>query len=185
VIKVFQKSEGVVQPGTPLLEIGDPAALEISVDVLTSDAVRIGPGAPVTVGRWGGEPLAARVRQVEPSAFTRLSALGVEEQRVNVLIDLVSPRDRWQKLGDGYRVEVEILVWEGEQVVKAPSSAVFRRGSGWAVFRVEAGVARLAPVEIGQRALREVEITSGLLPGSEVVVYPSDSVADGARVVAR
>jgi HlyD family secretion protein len=185
VLKVLHESEGVVQPGAPLVELGDPAALEITVDVLTSDAVRIVPGARVDVTRWGGDALEGRVRRVEPSAFTRLSALGVEEQRVNVQIDLTSPRDRWQRLGDGYRVEVQIAVWESERVAKVPASAVFRRGQGWAAFRVEAGVARLTPIEIGHRTSREVEVVRGIEPGARVIVHPSDRVVEGVEVAQR
>ena len=185
VLKVLHESEGVVQPSTPLVELGDPTALEITVDVLTSDAVSIAPGAPVDVTRWGGDPLEGRVRSVEPSAFTRLSALGVEEQRVNVQIDLVSPRERWQRLGDGYRVEVQIVVWEAERVAKVPASAVFRRDQGWAAFRVEAGVAGLTPIEIGHRTSREVEVVRGLEPAMSVIVHPSDRVADGVKVAAQ
>ncbi len=185
ILKVLHESEGVVQPGAPLVELGDPATLEITVDVLTSDAVRIAPGARVDVTRWGGEALEGRVRRIEPSAFTRLSALGVEEQRVNVQIDLVSPRDRWQRLGDGYRVEVQIAVWESERVAKVPASAVFRRGQGWAAFRVEAGVARLTPLEIGHRSSREVEVVRGIEPGARVIVHPSDRVAEGVEVAQR
>src|SRR5690606_27346701 len=132
------------QPGSPLVEVGDPAALEIVVDVLTSDAVEIRPGARVEVHQWGGpEILRGQVRLVEPSAFSRVSALGVEEQRVNVIIDLLDPHDVWSALGDGYGVEARIVVWEHEDVVYAPASAVFRHGSGWAVFTVKDGKARL------------------------------------------
>jgi len=185
VLKVLQESEGVVQAGTPLLEVGDPAALEIVVDVLTVDAVRIAPNARVRIDRWGGPELEGRVRRVEPSAFTRLSSLGVEEQRVNVLIDLVSPGKEWGTLGDGYRVEAHIVVWEGQDVLKIPSSAVFRRGNGWAAYRIEEGTARLSPVEIGERSGRDVEVRKGLSPGAVIVVYPSDQISDGARVRSR
>jgi HlyD family secretion protein len=185
VLKVLHESEGVVQPGTSLIELGDAGALEITVDVLTSDAVRINAQAPVALVRWGGDPLEGRVRQVEPSAFTRLSALGVEEQRVNVLIDLTSPAERWRGLGDGYRVEAQIAVWEDISVVKAPAAAVFRRDQGWAVFRVDSGTARLIQVELGHRASRDVEILRGLEPGERVILHPSDSVADGIRVAVR
>jgi HlyD family secretion protein len=185
VLKVLQQSEGVVQAGAPLLEVGDPAALEIVVDVLTVDAVRIAPNARVVVDRWGGSELEGRVRRIEPSAFTRLSSLGVEEQRVNVLIDLVSPRTEWAMLGDGYRVEAHIVVWEGSDVLKIPASAAFRHGNGWAVYRVEEGLARLTPVEIGERSGRDVELNKGLGAGARIVVYPSDQIADGARVRSR
>jgi HlyD family secretion protein len=182
VLKVLHKSEGVVQPGTPLVEIGDPAALEIAVDVLTSDAARLRADAPATLDRWGGRPLEGRVRRIEPSAFTRLSALGVEEQRVNLLIDLTSPREQWTALGDGYRVEAHIVAWESAGVVKAPTSALFRRDGGWGLFLVERGVARLVSVEIGQRTAREAEILRGASAGVQVIVHPSDRISDGVKV---
>jgi HlyD family secretion protein len=185
VLKVLRESEGVVQAGTPLLELGDPLALEIVVDVLTSDAVAIQPGAAAQVDRWGGESLDARVRLVEPSAFTRLSALGVEEQRVNVIIDLVAPQAQWGALGDGYRVEARITVWEQENVVQAPASAVFRHDEGWAVFRVEGTTASLQAVQIGKRNGRAVQIVEGLEPGMTVVIHPSDRVTSGVEIQAR
>jgi HlyD family secretion protein len=185
VLKVFHKNEGVVQAGTQLVEIGDPAALEIAVDVLTTDAVRIKPGATVTIDRWGGKALDARVRHVEPSAFTRIGALGVEEQRVNVLIDIVVPHAEWAELGDGYRVEAHVVVYEAAAVVQVPSSAVFRRGANWAAYRVEAGKARETRVEIGQSTGQRVEIKKGLAPGAEVVLHPSDRVIDGVEVAPR
>jgi HlyD family secretion protein len=185
ILRVIQESEGVVQTGTPLLEIGDPQALEIVVDVLTSDAVEIRPGGRATIDRWGGEPLLARVRLVEPSAFTRLSALGVEEQRVNVVLDLESPRDKWRALGDGYRVEAKIRVWEAQDVIKVPASAVFRHQGAWALYRIEGGAARLTPVSIGKRNPREVQVLEGIAAGDSVVVHPSDRVEDGVKIEAR
>lgn len=185
VLKVMQKSEGVVQLGAPLIEVGDPTALEIVVDVLTSDAVLIKRGATVTVDRWGGAALDARVRLVEPSAFTRLSALGVEEQRVNVVIDLVAKRDQWKTLGDGYRIEAHIVVWQSDKVVQVPASAVFRHGEGWAVYRVDSKLAKLQPVTIGQRNGREVQIKEGLDPSAKVIAHPSDSIKDGVEVIQR
>jgi HlyD family secretion protein len=182
VLKVMHKSEGVVQPGTQLLEVGDPAALEVVVDVLTSDAARISPGAPVTLDRWGGPPIEGHVRRVEPSAFTRLSALGVEEQRVNVLIDLTSPRADWAALGDGYRVEAHIVVWQSNDVVRVPASAVFRGENSWQLFRIVDGQARLTPVELGQRTTREVQVVKGLAGGEKVIVHPGDKIADGVKV---
>lgn len=182
VLKVMHKSEGVVQPGASILELGDPAELEVVVDVLTSDATRIHPSAMVLLERWGGPSVEGRVRRVEPSAFTRLSALGVEEQRINVLIDIVAPREKWEALGDGYRVEARIVVFEGEGVLKVPASAVFRQGSGWALFRIVGGRARLAKVELGQRTTSEVEVRAGLSADERVVVHPSDRVMDGVRV---
>jgi HlyD family secretion protein len=186
VLRVHQPSGGPVAPGAPLFELGDPAALEIVVDVLSSDAVAVRPGARVELDRWGGDHvLRGRVRTVEPSAFTRVSALGVEEQRVDVLIDLVEPRARWASLGDGYRVEARIVDWESSDVLRAPASAVFRRGAGWAAFRMEEGVARLRPLAIGRRNGLEVEVLRGLAPGDRVVAHPSDRVVDGADIVAR
>ncbi len=182
VLKVLHKSEGVVAPGTQLLEVGDPAALEIVVDVLTSDAARIRPGARATIDRWGGPTLTATVRRIEPSAFTRLSALGVEEQRVNLLLDLTSPPAAWAALGDGYRVEAHIEVWSAADVVEVPTSALFREDGGWALFRVDGGVARVTPVEIGQRTARLAEITGGVEPGQRIVVHPSDRIRDGVAV---
>ena len=186
VLKVFQESEGVVQAGTPIVEVGDPAALEIVVDVLSQDATRIPDGAPVTIERWGGKtPLDGHVRVVEPSAFTKLSALGVEEQRVNVVVDLDEERDRWSTLGDGYRVEARISVWEGEDVLRLPASAVFRAEEAWATFVVEEGAAVLRAVEIGETNGLETEVLSGLEEGDMVIAYPSDSVRDGVSVRAR
>jgi HlyD family secretion protein len=166
--------------------VGDPAALEIVVDVLSSDAVAVRPGARVELDRWGGAHLLrGRVRLVEPSAFTRISALGVEEQRVDVVIELVEPRARWAALGDGYRVEARIVDWEAPDVLRAPASAVFRRGAGWAAFRVEQGVARLRGLGLGRRNGLEVEVLRGLAAGDRLVAHPSDRVVDGADVVAR
>ena len=182
VLEVIQESEGVVQAGAPLLELGNPAALEIVIDVLTRDAVQIARGAPATIERWGGEPLHAKVRLVEPSAFTRLSSLGVEEQRVNAILDLDEPYEVWSALGDGYRVEARITIWRGEDVIKVPASALFRHDQGWAVFVVEGELARLAAVEIGQRNGLEAEVVSGLEVGAQVVLHPSDRVADGVEV---
>jgi HlyD family secretion protein len=186
VLRVQQKSAGVVQAGAPLLEIGDPAALEIVVDLLTTDAVHVQPGTPVVIGGWGGsDALAGRVRRVEPSAFTRPSALGVDEQRVNVVVALVDARPRWAALGDGYRVEARLVLWRSEDVLQVPPGAVFRRGEGWAVFSVDGGVARLQPVTIGHRGETGVEILSGLNPGATVAVHPGDRVKEGARVEVR
>jgi HlyD family secretion protein len=185
VLKVHRESEGAVQIGAPLLEVGDPSALEIVIDVLTSDAVRVRATAPVRIDGWGGPPLDGQVRRVEPSAFTRLSALGVDEQRVNVLVDLTSPRERRAALGDGFRVEAHIVLWEADQVVQVPPSAVFRRGEGWALFREDGGKAHLVPVKLGERNAAAVQILDGVAPGTHVLLHPSDQVHDGARVQAR
>lgn len=185
VLKVLHKNEGVVQAGTPLVEVGDPAALEIVVDVLTSDAVNVRPGSEAALLEWGGAPLSARVRIIEPSAFTRLSALGVEEQRVNVVLDPNGPPEPWLALGDGYRVKAEIVTHHEPDALQVPASAVFRRDSGWAVFRVDGEVARLVTVQIGLRTQRRVEITEGLAPGARVVLHPSDRIHDGVKVKVR
>jgi len=183
VLNVYRQSEGVVRSGAHLLEVGDPRALEIVVDVLTSDAVRIRRGADTIVERWGGDkPLRAHVRTVEPSAFTRVSALGVDEQRVNVVIDLDDPPEVWSELGDGYRVEARIVVDEAKDVIKVDDSAVFRHGNGWAVYRVDDGRAVLTPIEIGARNGLEVEVVEGLEAGMVVIVHPGDQVEDGRRV---
>jgi HlyD family secretion protein len=186
VLKLFQESEGVVQSGTPILELGDPAALEVVVDVLSQDATRIPTGAPALIERWGGKnPLRGHVRIVEPSAFTKLSALGVEEQRVNVIIDMDDDRELWQSLGDGYRVEARISVWEGKDVLRVPASAVFRSEDSWATFVVEGGTAVIRTVELGETNGLETEVLSGLDEGETVIAYPSDSVRDGVSVEAR
>jgi HlyD family secretion protein len=183
VLKVFRESEGVVRSGETLLEIGDPSALEIVVDVLTGDAVGIKRGAHVTIDRWGGDrPLRGHVRTVEPSAFTRVSALGVDEQRVNVIIDLDDPQEVWAELGDGYRVEVQIVVHQAKDVVKVHDSAVFRHGEGWAVYRVDDKHAVLTPIEIGARNGLEVEVTAGLEADMQVIAHPGDQVEDGRSV---
>jgi HlyD family secretion protein len=186
VLRVFQKSAGVVAAGAPLVEVGDPAALEIVVDLLTTAVVQVRPGTEVAITGWGGEgPLAGRVRLVEPSGFTKPSALGVDEQRVNVVVALTDPRERWAALGDGFRVETRLVLWQGRNVLKAPQGSVFRHGDGWAVFRVDGGRANLVPVEIGHRGDTEVEILSGLAPDATVAVHPGDRVKPGARVEAR
>jgi HlyD family secretion protein len=186
VLRVLQKSAGVVQAGTPLLEVGDPQALEAVVDLLTTDAVHVQPGTPAIIQGWGGDrPLAARVRRIEPSAFTKLSALGVEEQRVNVTVALTEPREAWAALGDGYRIEARLVLWQGEDRLKVPLGAAFRHGNGWGVFRVEGGEARLVPIQVGHRGETEIEVTSGLEPGAQVAVHPGDRVKAGARVEPR
>lgn len=190
VLRVLHEQEGVVQPGTPLFELADPHALELVVDVLTTDAIQIEPGAPVEVRQWGGDlPLQGRVRMIEPSAFTKISALGVEEQRVNVIIDLGSRSDasdnpQMKALGDGFRVEAGIVVWEGHDVLTIPVSALFRSGDAWSVWVVEQGRATLREVEVGHREGLVVEITRGLDEGEQVVNHPSDAVREGVEVAA-
>lgn len=183
VLRVLEESERVVAAGTPVLEIGDPDDLEVVVDLLSADAVRVVPGAEVRLEEWGGpDPLRGRVRRVEPSGFTKLSALGVEEQRVNVIVDLSDRPPAGLVLGDGYRLEARIVVYGAADVLRVPSSALFRRGPGWQVFAVEGGRARLRSVEIGERSPTEAEVKRGLAPGERVVLYPSDRIEDGVRV---
>ena len=183
VLHVMHESAGVVAPGAPILEIGEPKNLEVVCDVLTSDAVNVVPGARVTFERWGGDrPFVGHVRTIEPAAFTRVSALGVDEQRVSVIIDLDTPLAERTSLGDGYRLDAHIVVWESSDVATAPSSAVFRSGGAWAVYAVRDGRARLVRVGVGRRNATRVEITSGLEPGEVVVMHPSDRLADGSRV---
>lgn len=145
VLRVAQRSQGVVQAGTPLVEVGNPEALELVVDLLTTDAVRVAPGTPLTIQGWGGDrALAARVRRVEPSAFAKLSALGVEEQRVNVVAAFTERGEERASLGDGFRIEARLVLWRGDDVLKVPHAAVFRRGDGWAVFRVVSATPAIA-----------------------------------------
>jgi HlyD family secretion protein len=186
ILRVIQESAGVVQPGTPLVELGDVKALEIVADVLTSDAVHIKPSARAWIERWGGEAaLAAHVRSIEPSAFTRVSALGVEEQRVNVILDLDEPYTKWSALGDGYRVEVRMLTWQGDDVLVVPESAIFRRNERWATFAVRDGKAELVFVEVGHRNGETAEVLGGLSEGMEVIVHPSDRVVPGIEIARR
>ena len=182
VLARLRESAGPVAIGEPLLEIGDPASLEVEVDLLSADAVRVAPGMDVRLHRWGGaQPLAARVRRVEPVGFTKISALGVEEQRVWVLCDFVSPLADWQRLGDGYRVDAEFLLSAGEALT-VPAGALFRRGEGWAVFRIADGRAFEQAVEVGRRSGLDAEILSGLDAGDTVVVHPDDRVTESTRV---
>ncbi|PWS35881.1 efflux transporter periplasmic adaptor subunit [Falsiroseomonas bella] len=183
VLRVLQESEAVVASGAPLLELGDPTDLEVVVDVLTTEAVGITPGAPVTIERWGGPaPLEGRVRLVEPGAFTRVSALGVEEQRVWVVIDLTGPPESWAALGDGFRVDARMTVEAVEGAVLVPVSALFRRGAGWAVFVVQDGVAHERQVALARRAARDAMVSSGLAPGETVILFPPSTLRDGGRV---
>jgi HlyD family secretion protein len=180
VLRIPEKSERVVAASAPIVELGDAKALEVVADVLSSDAVRLYPGSAVQIVEWGGEdPLDGRVRSVEPSAFTRVSALGVDEQRVNVIVDLVNPPP---SLGDGYRVEIKATVWESDSVLSVPSSSIFQRSGKWAVFVVENGRARLRNIEIGHRTGATVEIKKGLERGEKVILFPSDEVDDNSRV---
>jgi len=186
VLKIPHQSEGTVMAGQPLIEIGDPRALEVEVDVLSADAVRIHPGTRVLFERWGGEgTLEGKVSKIEPGGFTKVSALGVEEQRVWVIIALTSPREQWQRLGDSYRVEASFILWEANDVLQIPASALFRNGNGWAAFAVEQGKAVKRSVEIGQRNGLSAQVVSGIKEGEQVIVHPDDRVQQEVRVKAR
>jgi HlyD family secretion protein len=187
VLRVVQESEAVVALGAPLLEIGDPADLEVVIDVLSGDALQITPGQPVKLERQSGTGTAldGRVRRVEPSAFTKVSALGVEEQRVNVVIDITSPRVQWQNLGDAYRVDARIVVHNANDALKVPVAALFRDGPQWAVFVTEGSVARKRAIETSRRSAREALVDKGLAPGERVIVYPGDAVREGRKISAR
>jgi len=181
ILRVLAESEQVVQPGVPLVQIGDPSNLEIAADVLSRDAVEIKPGADAIIDGWGGVPLAARVTRVEPSATTKVSALGIEEQRVAVVLDLMgqsAPAD----LGDGFRVIVRIRVWQGNNVIAVPVAALFRDGGEWAVYRVDNGRARLQQVSLSHRNDSFAEVTAGLTLNDGVILYPSDQLADGVVI---
>jgi len=185
VLRRFRESEAVVPSGEPLVEIGDPSELEIVADFLSSEAVRIGAGDAVIIDQWGGgEPLRGRVRLVEPSGFMKVSALGVEEQRVNVVIDFEDAAAA-ARLGDGYRVEVQVVVWKADGVVKVPVGALFRHEGMWAVFVLEDGRARVRRVELGHRNDTEAEGLDGLTEGELVIVHPPDTLADRARATPR
>ncbi len=181
VLRIAERSERVVAGGTPLVEVGDPLKIEIVADLLSADAVSVAPGDVMLIEAWGGDSaLRARLRTVEPSGFTKVSALGVEEQRVNVVGDFVHPPP--VSLGDRYRVDVRVVVWQGERVLQLPASALVRRGAGWSVFAVERGRARQRDVQIGHRTAFAVEVTAGLREGDVVIRNPSDRIAEGVRV---
>lgn len=180
VLRVFEESERVVSAGSPLFEISGPGGLEIVADILTEEAVSVRPGQPVLITGWGGaDALMGSVRMVEPAAFTRVSALGVEEQRVNVVVDITDPP---AGLGAGYRVDVSVVTWSEDDVLTVPTSAVFSRGEGWATFVVEGGRARIRDLEIGRRGSESVQVLAGLEEGEQVIEYPPDDVDDGVRV---
>jgi HlyD family secretion protein len=180
VLRVIEESERVISAGAPLVELSNPSKLEVVIELLSTDAVKVKPGALVLIERWGGDAvLQARVRLIEPSAFTKISALGVEEQRVNVIADFTEPATT---LGDAYRVEGRIVVWENEDVLKIPSSALFRTGDAWSVFIVEGGKAYRRPVQVGQRTPFEAEVLNGLGDAAQVIVHPSNELSDGTPI---
>jgi len=183
VLRLFEESARVVTAGTLLMEIGDPADLEVVIEVLSRDGAALAPGAKVELEQWGrGEPLHGRVRRVEPAAFTKVSALGVEEQRVNVIADLLTPPEQRASLGDSFRVEARIIIWETAQALKVPAGALFRRGQQWSAFVITEGRARLRAVKVGQSSGTETQVLEGLKEGDEVILYPGDRLHDGQRV---
>ena len=172
--------------GEGLAEIGDPNQMEIVIDLLSVDAVRVEPGQRALIENWGSQhTLEARVRRIEPFGFTKVSALGIEEQRVNVVLAIVSPRQEWQRLGHGYQVDVRIVLLEEEDALKVPLTALFRDGEQWAVFVVENGSVTQRAVEVGQQTIGEAQILSGLVAGDSIIVFPTESIDEGVRVVAR
>ena len=186
VFRVFEENAGPVSPGTHLIELGDTTDLEVEIDVLSVDAVRIQPGSQVSLVHWGGEaPLEARVRVVEPSAFTKVSALGIEEQRVWVIADILTPADERRTLGDSFRVEAKVVIWEAADVLKVPAGALFRRGNDWAVYAVRQSRAVLQLLRVGHTNGNETEVLEGLNVDDLVILHPSDRVRPGVRVVAR
>jgi HlyD family secretion protein len=183
VLRVIEESSRVVTAGAPLMEIGDPADLEVVIEVLSRDGAAIQPGTRVELDQWGGsEPLQARVRLIEPAAFTKISALGVEEQRVNVIADIVTPVEKRASVGDNFRVEARIITWEADKVLKVASGAIFRRGNEHAVFAVRNGRAAFQAVNVGRNSGTETEIANGLREGEDVIIYPGDRINDGDRV---
>lgn len=183
ILRVLHESESSVAAGTPLLEIGDTRLLEIVVDLISEDAVKVREGMPATITDWGGAAaLQARVRRVEPAGFTKVSALGVEEQRVNILLDFTDPVARWNSIADGFRIVAHNVVWQSPNVLRLPVTALFRHGDGWGVFAVEKGRAVMTPVSIGHGNDQYAELLGGLKEGARVIVHPSDRVADGVRL---
>lgn len=182
VLRVLTENEQVVQPGTPIMEIGNPGNLEISVDLLSRDAVRVREGSEARITGWGGAPIAARVERIEPSARTKVSALGIDEQRVSVILTLRGDPTDWQLLGHGFRVIAQINLWKGEGVLSIPVGALFRNGSDWATYAVRDGRARLQTITLGERNESFAQVLSGVNAGDQVILHPSDLVADGTAV---
>lgn len=183
VLRVFEESSRAISAGAPLLEIGDPTNLEVVIETLSRDGAAITPGTRILLEQWGGgAALEAQVRLVEPAAFTKVSALGVEEQRVNVVADFTSPPEQWRGLGDNFRVEARIIVWENSDALKVPSGALFRHGEEWAAFVITGDRAHLRKVKAGQSSGSETQVLEGLKEGEELILYPGDRVRDGQRI---
>ena len=185
ILKIVQESEAVVQAGSPLIDIGDPSDLEVVADLLSTDAVQVTAGQPVRIDGWGGPSIQGRVTRVDPAGFVKISALGIEEQRVQTTIDIVDPPGAWSRLGHDYRVIVHVSIWNANDVVTVPVAALFRKGENWAVFAVTNGQAHVTPVQIGQRNNRVTEVISGLSVGDRVVLHPSDRIQEGTSVSER
>jgi HlyD family secretion protein len=185
ILKIVQESEGVVPPGAPLVEVGDPLDIEITADLLSTDAVRITPGARVRIDGWGGAPLQATVTRVDPAGFLKVSALGIEEQRVRTTMDFADKPDAWSRLGHDYRVVVHVTVWSSNDALIVPVAALFRQGDAWTVFAVRDGRAQVTPIIIGQRNNRVAEVITGLSVGDRVVLHPSDRIKNGVLVAQR
>ena len=186
VLKILAESEQVVRPGAPLLEIGDLQNLEIVTDLLSTDAVKVTKGAPARIEGWGrSESLEARVRRIDPAGFTKVSALGIEEQRVNTVLDIIDVKSKWRDLGHDFRVFVRITVWKSDSALRVPLSALFRSGNDWAVFKAVDGEARLTSVQIGQRNTDFAEVLGGLEVGDQVILHPSDRLTDGSGIELR
>ncbi|MGY3479284.1 efflux RND transporter periplasmic adaptor subunit [Bradyrhizobium ottawaense] len=185
VLKIIQDSEATVLPGTSLIDIGNPLDLEVVADLLSIDAVQIKVGAPVRIDGWGGQPIRGKVVRVDPAGFLKLSALGIEEQRVRVTIDFSDPPENWASLGHDYRVVVHVTTWSAQDALSVPVSALFRRGDQWAVFVDQNGRARTTLVQIGHRNNRLAEVLSGLVAGDRVVLHPSDRISDETRIAQR
>lgn len=185
VLKIAQDSETVVLAGTPLVDIGDPIDLEVVADLLSTDAVQITQGSPVTIDGWGGLPIRGKVTRVDPAGFLKVSALGIEEQRVRTTIDLLDKPEVWSRLGHDYRVIVHVQIWQGSDVLTVPIGALFRRGNEWVVYAVKGRRARATSVEIGHRNAQVAEVLSGLSSGDRVVLHPSDRIRDGSTVAQR
>jgi len=185
ILKIIQESEAIVHAGAPLIDIGDPADLEVVADLLSTDAVQVKPGASVRIDGWGGSPIQGRVTRVDPAGFLKVSALGIEEQRVRTTIDFVDPPETWSRLGHDYRVIVHVTIWQATDVLMVPVGALFRKDDNWAVFTVANGRARTTLVQIGHRNTRMAEVISGLSDGDRVVLHPSDRVEDGISISER
>jgi HlyD family secretion protein len=185
VLRIVQDSEAVVPVGAPLIEIGDPLDLEVVADLLSTDAVQVVPDATVRIDGWGGPPIRGRVKRVDPAGFVKVSALGIEEQRVPTTIDFVDPPEVWSRLGHDFRVMVHITVWRAEDVLTVPVGALFRQGDQWAAFMVREGRAQTTPLQIDHRNNHSAEVISGASVGDQVVLHPSDRIEDGVAVTVR